>query len=356
MRRSWSSLRRGPVFDDYLFVGEPMAALRSYTRLTGKPVAVPDWAMTPWMGGGVARWNIAGADKSCDQVRAAVQRMHDLDIPHGAIYIEGLPTDKPNGKALVTWLNQQNLKPLAWYGPNAAPTEGDSFLPEQLAHLFVHGVDGTPFVVPTGRFLAGSYYIDFTNPLSVEMLVRRWKWHIDEGIRGCMIDGGEEFPRDGTADNGLTGASMHNLYPLFYHRAHQSMFDQLIADDYVLFGRSGAPGDQSSMGQFPGDLPGDFSGLTGRGLRGTHGQFVRLQHLGKRCRRLLVAGWETAGKRCLHPLAAVRRVQSAHPGAWRKVATRTVELGRRNRRHLQILRLAEDELAAVPDRRRPSVT
>jgi alpha-glucosidase (family GH31 glycosyl hydrolase) len=265
-----SIVGRGDVIDAFVFLATPMDVLKRYTQLTGRPRAMPDWAFTPWAGGGTDRWNKINPDvKAVDAVRQVVDKFAELDIPHGAIYIEGVPTGPGEGQALLDWLHARNLKPLAWYGPNDGGDQTYDYSPEQLRTLFLrHKANDGFFVVPPERFLAGQRYIDYTNPLSLELTIKKWKWHLDAGIEGCMIDGGEEVPLDGVAFNGLQGDVLHNLYPWFYHRVKAQLFDQVRPTPAMLFGRSGGPGDQANLAQFPGDLPGDWGGLAAavRGL------------------------------------------------------------------------------------------
>ena len=57
------------------------------------------------------------------------------------------------------------------------------------------------------------------------------------------------------------GKALHNRYAYEYHRAYHDLFTERLGEDYVLFGRPGAPGCQRWMCQFAGDHLPNFPGM-----------------------------------------------------------------------------------------------
>jgi len=104
--------QHGQIFDFYFWVTSPEKALQSYTCLTGKPILPPKWAFEPWMGRKGRSWinDAPDHDPIAEQIRV-VRKFAELDIPHSAIYSEGIGANTP---ALHSFMAPRGIKVLSW--------------------------------------------------------------------------------------------------------------------------------------------------------------------------------------------------------------------------------------------------
>ena len=83
--------------------------------------------------------------------------------------------------------------------------------------------------------------IDFTAPLAQAFYDSLLREAVAHGHDGWMEDFGEAIPLDSIAASGLGGHSLHNLYPVYYHRAGQR-FAARLDKPIARFVRSGWTG------------------------------------------------------------------------------------------------------------------
>jgi alpha-glucosidase (family GH31 glycosyl hydrolase) len=95
----------------------------------------------------------------------------------------------------------------------------------------------------------------------LELFRRWWRRRLTVGVAGSMVDFGDRVPEEAVFYNGKRGGEMHNFYAYDYHRTCNEVFREKRGDDFILFGRAAAPGDQQWVGQFAGDHPSNFTGL-----------------------------------------------------------------------------------------------
>ena len=116
--------------------------------------------------------------------------------------------------------------------------------------------------------------LDFTNPRTVRWWRRRLELSLDLGASGFMQDFGEQVQEGMRFADGSTGRTMHNRYPVLFHRISRRLVDDYARrkglDEPIWFftrsGYSGRPGSAASeMSNFPGDETTDWS--AGSGLR-----------------------------------------------------------------------------------------
>ena len=97
--------------------------------------------------------------------------------------------------------------------PRAIPPGG-------AAGAFIRTPDGSPYTFPafvgSGQTEIGM--LDFSNPDAQEICTPILDRAYANGYDGWMEDYGEYVLPDSVAANGMTGAEMHNYYPLLYHR------------------------------------------------------------------------------------------------------------------------------------------
>lgn len=247
--------QHGDILDYYFWIGEPERALQSYTSLTGKPVLPPKWAFEPWMGRTGRGWRATALDPVSEKKRV-MRRFEELDIPHSAIYAEGVGAEMPD---LHTFASSRETRVLSWYYPAIDPKKQRELMPETaVGSLPILHVDN-----PNKLASRDISYVDFTHPNARELSKRWWKLRLDLGVAGSMIDFGDRVPEDVTFYNGKKGDEMHNFYAYDYHRIYAEVFAERRGDDFILFGRSAAPGTQKWVAQFAGDLRANFRGLEG---------------------------------------------------------------------------------------------
>jgi alpha-glucosidase (family GH31 glycosyl hydrolase) len=246
--------QHGPVFDYYLWFSSPPKALQSYTALTGKPVLPPKWAFEPWMGRTGRGWiNTPLKDPVTEQKRVTLQ-FEKLDIPHSAIYAEGIGANTPE---LYAFMAPRGIRVLSWFYSSIPQKEQERLMPEKRPDELP--VLKTDIAVPSKNI----GYVDFTHPEAKELSRRWWKLRLDLGVSGSMVDFGDRVPEDAVFYDGRKGDEMHNFYTYDYHRTYSEIFKERRGDDFILFGRAAAPGTQKWVGQFPGDHPSNFAGLRG---------------------------------------------------------------------------------------------
>lgn len=244
--------QHGPVLDYYLWFSSPEKALQSYTVLTGKPVLPPKWAFEPWMGRTGRGWmNTPLKDPVAEQKKVTLQ-FEKLDIPHSAIYAEGIGANTPE---LYAFMAPRGIRVLSWFFSSIAQKEQERLMPEMRPDELP--VLKTDVAVPSKNI----GYVDFSHPEAKELSRRWWKLRLDLGVSGSMVDFGDRVPEDAVFFDGKKGEEMHNFYAYDYHRIYSEVFKERRGDDFILFGRAAAPGTQQWVGQFPGDHPSNFAGL-----------------------------------------------------------------------------------------------
>jgi alpha-glucosidase (family GH31 glycosyl hydrolase) len=255
---------QGPIFDLYLWSSDNASVLPEYAALTGKPLLPPAWAFEPWMGGGMGRWARNENQPPTQAMLEVVARFRQLDIPHSSIYAEGKGSEDPliyrkllpMDIHILTWARSQ---PLDWKMSqiqDALPGVPDDQLP------LMRSADGKVYrVEPPDALWYQFPYFDFTAPKGIDLLRAYWKWRLDLGVAGTMVDFSDLVPRTALFYNKMTGEEMHNWYVHFYDHAVHEVFHERRGDDFILFARAADSGSQVDAGQMAGDHASNFRGL-----------------------------------------------------------------------------------------------
>ncbi|MDD7739541.1 MAG: glycoside hydrolase family 31 protein [Fusicatenibacter sp.] len=251
----------GPVFDLYLWPGNPMEAMTAYADLTGFPILPPEWVFEPWAGGGGGRWKHGPMHDIAAEQMSVMRKFDELDIPHSGFYAEGAGADhfgeykKEELYKVVSCGERHGLKVFSWQFPNMPIEKAQELLPdcaEDELPVTRNGED------PEQKL---PVYIDFSHPRAKELLKAQWKDRLDAGIRGSMVDFGDIVPDQAVFYDGRRGDEMHNAYAYQYAKNYRELFEEKYGDDHVLYTRGAAPGSQHFTCQFGGDQLTSFLGL-----------------------------------------------------------------------------------------------
>lgn len=243
--------QQGSVFDFYFWIAAPDRAMTSYTALTGRSILPPKWAFGPWMGRTGRGWAAPSHDPVAEEERVT-KRFAALDIPHSAIYAEGTSAESVK---LNQFMAARGIKVFSWFWPVVSESIQAKLLPDvPKDELPLLNCENTKLTQELG-------YIDFTNPHATELMRRWWRHRLNVGVAGSMVDFGDRVPEQAVFYDGRRGDEMHNFYAYDYHRTCAAVFREARGDNFILFGRAAAPGDQRWVAQFAGDHPANFTGL-----------------------------------------------------------------------------------------------
>jgi alpha-glucosidase (family GH31 glycosyl hydrolase) len=225
----------------------PLQVLDTFTQTTGRPMVPPDWSFGP-------RRRIGPNDTVNGVPEFQAMRQNGLALTQIDDNMHFLPdgNDIGNEANIAAWVQSAvglGYKVIGYYNPyfNSDPAS-------PLASLVASGVasgyflaqpDGTPGEV---TLISGTtltvYTVDVTFPAAVDMFTQQFKRALDLGYAGWMYDFGEYVQSDWKANDGETGFSLHNAFPVLYDKAAHDALEQLRPGDWFYFSRSGYTGAQ----------------------------------------------------------------------------------------------------------------
>ena len=229
--------------DLFVFHGTPREILAAYTKLVGRPEAVPDWVFEPWIS--------RNSYLSAYEVDRVVGKMEAYGLKASAVVLEGwaeglqnfrFETGRyPNTKQWIEKLHGRGYHVVCWETPSLWDS-ASTYLDAKTNGFLVLNPDGSELRID---WLENAVKIDFRKQAARAWWQRLHEPLIDMGVDGFKTDGGERMPDEW----------FHNLHPYYYQRA---VLDAFRAGGKVgmTFARSGtAPcagnatfwgGDQSS--------------------------------------------------------------------------------------------------------------
>lgn len=213
-------------FDVFVFRGTPREILAAYTKIVGRPQAVPDWVFEPW----ISR-NSYISEYEVDRV---IDKMEAHGLKASAVVLEawaeGLQNFRfeqgryPKPKEWIEKLHGRGYHVVCWETPSlwdSASTYADA----KTNGFLVLKPDGSELRID---WLENAMKMDFRKDAA-----RRWWQKLHEpliamGVDGFKTDGGERMP----------DPWFHNVHPYYYQRAVLDAF-RAQGKEGVTFARSG---------------------------------------------------------------------------------------------------------------------
>jgi len=260
--RTYTIEAAGSELDYYLIAGTPKEIVAGYTDLTGKPAVPPEWAFGLW----ASTYFVEATETS---VQEQTQRLRREGIPCDVYNLDCFWQRRfmwcdfewdssrfPDPARLMGELHRKGFHVCLWENPYVST---QSALYQELAAkgYLLRRPDGSVYDAllwsqRSERGMGLCAMIDFTNPDAVKWFRDVHKILLAQGADAFKTDFAEEVPADAVFHNGLTGAEMHNPYPLLFQR---EAFEAIRAHHgrAVIWARSGAPGSQRYPIHWSGD-------------------------------------------------------------------------------------------------------
>ncbi|PYM95123.1 MAG: alpha-xylosidase [Candidatus Rokuibacteriota bacterium] len=274
--RAYTVEAAGEELDYYLIAGTPKEIVSAYTELTGRPAVPPEWAFGLWASTCFVQFTTAS-------VLEIARRLRTEGIPCDVFHLDSFwqralmwcdfewdSARIPDPKHLLAELHREGFHNCLWINPYVSLQS--ALYREGATHgYFLRRPDGSVYhpVVwsqRTERGMGLCAIVDFTNPAAAAWYRGKLEAQLAIGADSFKPDFAEEIPDDAAFANGLTGAEMHNPYPLLYQK---EVFDatRAHASRVVAWSRSAAPGVQRYPGHWSGDSECTFLDLANT-LRG----------------------------------------------------------------------------------------
>ncbi len=276
--------------DLFLFAAEqPAEIIADYHAVTGKPANVPLWSLGTW----ISRAYYRTPEEALDIAKEWRQKR----IPGDVLTLDGRAcwvvstrfsfiwdqTRFPDPKAALARLKEHGFKICVWEYPLVA-VDGPLFADFAANGWLLKDKSGAAYQYhwvnpdeaeesPFGEVLTPlpvSGIVDLTHPDAYAWWRDQHAELFEQGVDVIKADFGEQVPDDAIAWNGDTGARLHNVYALLYHRCVYEATQIAKADETLIWARDGFIGSQRYPIQWGGDPQSDWGGLAAsiRGMLG----------------------------------------------------------------------------------------
>ena len=236
----------GTHFDVYIWTNTAAENLVQYHKLTGTPFVPPKWAFDYWLGGGRPIWNRPDPSHAFKNLSNVLDTYEKYGVKINQAYLETDPTEE-----ILGGLRDRGIRTFMWTNSVLAP-----FGKSELIYA-----DYRVKKASNPKEIMNHFYIDFTDPASVDIINDKFEKPWNLGVCGEMVDFADAVPQDSVFYNGKTGLEMHNEYAYWFGRRMNEAFSDRLGNDFVLFQRSGCAGSQHYTAAFGGDSYSSFLGL-----------------------------------------------------------------------------------------------
>jgi len=208
---------------DLSFVTGPRPAdvVRRLTARTGRqPKPAAPWVLGPWFQ--------TGHDNVEPDEFSYVEGLRAADAPVSAMetHMRYMPCGSDRGneeeeRARAAAIHDAGLAAITYTREAVCSSYTAAWEPALAAGAFLRHPDGSPYTFRSfvGTGVTDIGMLDFSNPATEPLYRSLLDRPYENGFDGWMEDYGEYVPPDSVAANGMTGARMHNFYPVLYHRA-----------------------------------------------------------------------------------------------------------------------------------------
>ena len=204
-----------------IFAGpDPADVVRRMTAAVGRqPEPFAPWQLGPWAQ--------TGHQNTEPDELAHLDELRAADAPLSAVetHMRYMPCGSDQGqetaeRARTAAFHARGLAALTYTREAICETYPAAYDRAITANAFLRRPDGTPYTFPAfvGSGQTNVGMLDFSNPAAREIYASVLDRAYANGYDGWMEDYGEYAPPDSLAANGMTGAEMHNYYPVLYHR------------------------------------------------------------------------------------------------------------------------------------------
>ncbi|MGI9021386.1 MAG: TIM-barrel domain-containing protein [Solirubrobacterales bacterium] len=217
---AWSLEANAPRLAFRVFAGpDPADVLRRLTRHTGRqPRARAPWFFGPWY---------QPHDGGDEHAQAAALREGDVPGSVANTYTHYLPCGDQQGAEAAqveraAGFHAAGYAVTTYFNPMVCADYSPVYEQAEAAGLLTENAAGDPYnyrysANTDDLFLVGQF--DFANPEAREFYGGLLDEAVGHGYDGWMEDFGEYTPPDSRSHGDTTGATMHNRYPVLYHRA-----------------------------------------------------------------------------------------------------------------------------------------
>lgn len=283
-QRSYCALVEDEYFDVFIFADSPASAennpganiIARYTELTGRAPTPPGWS------GGVILSK--AYYKDAEEVLAVAAKVRQVGMPCDVISLDGRAWQDTQTRFAFEWcsarypqpapfmrqLKALNFKVCVWEYPLISmqhrwfkefAEKGWLLTDKRTGKAYEYDWDQQAFdkvLTP----LPKSGIVDFTHPDAYDFWRDAHKPLFALGVDMIKADFGEQVTDENMlANNGESGAALHNIYSYLYNRCVYEAAERYAPSGAFLFSRSSWSGCQRYNSQWGGDPQADWEGM-----------------------------------------------------------------------------------------------
>lgn len=278
---AWQVESASTSLDFTVAPGPAPRAIETLTAITGRTPVPPRWQVAP-----IFAQTLTGAQTGktpeayLAEVRESLRQITELRLPYKSFSFEGWGLLRRAGmlEETIAEIRAAGMRPLVYFrafaGNERHGYEEDEAYDEAIEGGYVATrADGSPYTFAnTFSPDKQAVQLDFTNPETVAWWRGRVRAALDAGADGFMQDFGEQTLWDMQFADGSTGRTMHNEYPVIFHRVTRRIVEEWHRENpdrtepmfYVRSGYSGRPGSMAyESANWCGDYEQDWNRTTG---------------------------------------------------------------------------------------------